>query len=254
VPLINTAAGQVFYAARGEGGPALLCLHGAGGSHSHWGHILGGLGDVARVYAADLPGHGRSAPPGRASIAGYVEFLFALMDALGIERAVLAGHSMGAATALLAALTAPDRVAGLALVGASARLRVLPALIDGLANHPAGAINLLVSMLYAADAPAELRAAGTADFSRCDPLVFRDDFLACDGFDIRPRLPELRLPALVICGAEDRLTPPKLSAELHAGIADAQLVTVAGAGHMAMVERPDQVVAAIHAWGHVSRK
>ncbi|MEI7770513.1 MAG: alpha/beta fold hydrolase [Chloroflexales bacterium] len=248
MPLIDTAAGPIFYAQRGRAGPALLCLHGAGGSHRHWLHLLDGLGDLARAYAADLPGHGGSASPGRASIAAYAESVFALMDALGLERAALAGHSMGAAAAIVAALDRPERVAGLALVGASARLRVLPALIPGLADDPAATIDMLVSMLYAAEAPAELRAAGVDDLRRCDPAVLRDDFRACDGFDIRPRLAELRTPALVVCGAEDRMTPPRLGAELHAGIVGAQLVTIAGTGHMIMLERPDQLIAALRGW------
>ncbi len=248
MPMIDTAVGRAFYAARGDAGPALIFIHGAGGSHSHWGHLLAGLGDVARVYAVDLPGHGRSDPPGRASIDGYVEFLIALLDALGIERAILAGHSLGGAISICAALAHPGRVAGLALVGASARLRVLPALIAGLESDPEAVIAQLADLLYAAEAPAELRAAGAAEQRRCDPHVFRDDFLACDGFDIRPRLAELRLPALVIAGAEDRMVPPKLSAELHAGIAGAQLASIAGAGHMPMVERPAEVHDAMRSW------
>ncbi|MBX0330056.1 alpha/beta fold hydrolase [Oscillochloris sp. ZM17-4] len=248
MPMIDTALGRAFYAAQGEAGPALICIHGAGGSHRHWGHILGGLGDLSRVYAVDLPGHGRSDPPGRDSISGYVEFLFALMDALGLERALLAGHSMGGAIALSAAAARPERVSGLVLAGASARLRVLPALIAGLASDPGAAVTQLEDMLYADDAPAELRAAGAAEAHSCDPLVFRDDFIACDGFDIRPRLAELRMPALVIAGAEDRMVPPKLSAELVAGLAGARQVTVSGAGHMPMVERPAEVIAAIRGW------
>ncbi|NNJ10250.1 alpha/beta fold hydrolase [Chloroflexales bacterium ZM16-3] len=248
MPTIDTAVGRAFYAARGNAGPAILCIHGAGGSHSHWGHLLGGLDDIARVYAVDLPGHGRSDPPGHASIPGYAEFIFALMDALELERAVLAGHSMGGAITLTAATERPSRVTGLILAGSSARLRVLPSLIEGLVGDPEDAIDQMVGMLYAADAPAELRAAGAAEYRRCDPLVFRDDFIACDGFDIRPRLAELRLPALVITGTEDRMVPPKLSAELHAGLAGAQLASISGAGHMPMVERPDQVVAAIREW------
>jgi pimeloyl-ACP methyl ester carboxylesterase len=210
--------------------------------------MLGGLGDIAHISAPDLPGHGRSDPPGRDSIAGYAESALALIAALGLGRTVLVGHSMGAAAALLAALGWPDLISGLVLVGASARLRVAPALIDGLASDPSAATSMLAHMLYAAEAPAELRAAAEADFHSCDPQVLRDDFRACDGFDIRPRLAELRAPALVVCGAEDRMTPTKLAAELQAGIAGAQLVSIAGAGHMPMVERPGEVVAAIRGW------
>lgn len=239
---------NIFYAERGDAGPALLCLHGAGGSHRHWGAFLTGLSDIARVYAVDLPGHGRSAPPGRSSIDDYVDFTIALLDALGLERAILAGHSMGGAIALSAAAAHPGRVSGLILVSTSARLRVLPALISGLERDPDAAIAQLVAMLYAAEAPAELRATGAAELRACDPLVTRDDFIACDGFDIRPRLPAIQAPALVIAGSEDRLVPPKLSDELVRGLPSATLAGIDGVGHMPMVERPQAAVAAARAW------
>lgn len=246
MPYIDTAEGRMFYAARGAG-PALICLHGAGGSHRHWGHVLAGLADIARVIAPDLPGHSRSDPPGRDSISGYAAAVLALLDALQLDRAVLLGHSMGGAIALELALAAPSRVAGLAFAGSSARLRVMPELIAGLERDPAATVDLLLSLMYAADAPAELRAAGRDDYLRCAPQVFRDDFAACDGFDLRGRLGELQQPALVICGAEDRLIPPKLGAELAAGLGVAPL-TIAGAGHVPMIERPEATNAALRAW------
>ncbi|NTV64467.1 MAG: alpha/beta fold hydrolase [Oscillochloris sp.] len=245
MPLIETPVGQIFYAAHGEHGPALICLHGAGGSHTHWGRLMSDLGDVVRAFAPDLPGHGRSAPPGRASISDYVEFLFAYMDALGIAQAWLAGHSLGGAIALSATLARPQRVAGLALIGTSARLRVLPSLISGLAEAPEPTIAQLVDLLYAGEAPQELRSAAVADYRRCDPLVFRDDFIACDGFDIRPRLAEIQLPVTVIAGTEDRLVPAKLAAEIQAGIAGAELISLPGTGHMPMLERPTEVAVAL---------
>lgn len=247
MPFVETTVGRIFYAGRGAGGPAVLCLHGAGGSHRHWSRLLAGLGDRARLAAPDLPGHGRSAPPGRASVAAYADVAVALLDALGLERAIVVGHSMGAATALELACARPDRVAGLILAGASARLRVLPALIAGLAEAPAPTIDALVGMLYAA-APPEQLAAAAADYRTCDPLVFRDDFLACDGWDIRARLGAVAAPALIFSGDADRLTPPKLAEELRAGLPRAELVALPGCGHLPMVERPDEMLAAICGW------
>lgn len=241
MPLIDTAEGRVFYATRGAG-PAVLCLHGAGGSHRHWGHLLAGLSERAQLIAVDLPGHGRSAPPGRASVAAYAAAALALLDALGLERATVAGHSMGAATALELACARPERVERLVLAGAAARLRVLPALIGGMLTDHAATIDLLVGMLYAPDAPPERLAAARADYMTCDPLVFRDDFGACDGWDIRPRLGQIAAPALIFSGAEDRLTPPRFAEELRAGLPRAELVTIAGCGHVPMVERPEAVL------------
>jgi len=235
----------IFYARRGEGTPVIL-LHGAGGTHRHWGELFAPLGATARLIAPDLPGHGRSAPPGHTSIASYAGVALRLLDALGLDRAVLAGHSMGAAAALEAALAAPDRVRGLALIGASARLRVAPELLRGLATDPDAAIELLVQWIYP-EAAAHLRAPAAAEFRQCDPAVLRGDFAACDGWDARPRLGTLRLPALVICGEADRMTPPKLARELQT-LLEAELTLLPGVGHMPMLEAPEATAAALQQW------
>jgi len=237
------AANGIFYAERGAG-PPLLCVHGAGGTHRHWGGLLAGLAASARVIALDLPGHDRSAPPGRATLAAYAADLAALLDALGIERASVVGHSMGAAVALELAVAAPGRVVGLALVGAAARLRVAPALLDGLAAAPAPAIEQLVATMYPT-AP-QLRAPAAAEYMRW-PATLRTDFLACDGWDMRARLPGLRLPALVLCGDADQLTPPKLARELQA-LLGAELAMLPGVGHVPMIEAPKATADALTGW------
>lgn len=239
-----TAAG-LFYAARGAG-PPLVCLHGAGGSHTHWGHVLAGLADVARVIVPDLPGHGRSAPAGEATIAGYGAAVLALLDSLGLERAALAGHSMGAAVALEAALAAPDRVTGLALVGAGARLRVAPAMLAGLAEAPDEAIERLVTAMFP-EPSAHLRAAAVAEYRR-DPARLRADLLACDGWDVRARLSALSCPAAVVCGELDALTPPRLASELAGLLDGAALTLLPRVGHVPMLEAPAETVAALRAW------
>lgn len=235
----------IFYAQRGAGLP-LVCLHGAGGVHRHWAELFAPLSTTAQLIAPDLPGHGRSAPPGRSSIAAYAADVLALLDRLGLERVVLAGHSMGAAAALEAALAAPQRVAGLALLGASARLRVAPQLLQSLTTDRDAAIALLVQLIFPA-AAAALRAPAAAAFYQCDPAVLRADFAACDGWDVRQQLGALHLPALLITGEADSLTPPKLAYELQA-LLGAELVLLPGVGHMPMLEAPAATAAALRAW------
>jgi pimeloyl-ACP methyl ester carboxylesterase len=245
MPTIDTRAGAIFYARRGTAGLPVIAIHGAGGTHRHWGYQMRDLADLAPFYALDLPGHGRSALPGRASVPEYGAAVLALLDACRLDRAVLAGHSMGGAIALWAALEQPERVAGLALVGSGARLRVAPAILQGLAEDYRATQQMIVRMSYAPGAPAELLAQADADYARCDPQVYRDDFVACDGFDLRGRLGELGLPATIVCGDADRMTPPKYSHELQAGIVGAALTLVGEAGHMALIERPAVVSAAL---------
>jgi pimeloyl-ACP methyl ester carboxylesterase len=248
MPTIETEHGELFYAEAGAGDTVLVCVHGAGGSHQHWGHQLKGLAAVARVIALDLPGHGRSAGVGHSAIADYSEATLALLDALGLETALLLGHSMGAAVALHTALHAPERVVGLGLLGAGAKMRVAPAFLDGLLSDPLVTIRTLHSYFYGSQADSELVAKSEAAYVQGNPRLLRGDFLACDSFDVSGRLGDITAPTLIICGDEDKLTPPKYSQFLHSGIAGSGLHLVPGAGHMVMIEQPEVVNKAITAW------
>jgi pimeloyl-ACP methyl ester carboxylesterase len=88
--------------------PHLILVHGAGGSHQHWGHAIHTVA-AATTYALDLPGHGRSGGAGRWSISDYAAFLIGFLDALQLQQAVIAGHSMGGAMAIMTALQYPRR-------------------------------------------------------------------------------------------------------------------------------------------------
>lgn len=236
--------GKIFYAERGQG-EALLCLHGAGGNHTHWGRIMAGLADIARVVTIDLPGHGRSAPPACPTIAAYGAAALDLLTALDLERAILVGHSLGAAAALEAALIAPERVAGLILVGAAARLRVAPATLSGLVERPVEAVEQLVAAIYPPPAAA-LRPTAIAEYLQ-DPALLRADLLACDGWDIRARLETGRIATLLISGELDVLTPPRLANELR-DLLGAELISLPAAGHAPMLDAPVPTLLAMRAW------
>lgn len=238
---------SLAYVQRGDDGPALICVHGAGGTHQHWGYQVRDLSDAARVYAFDLPGHGGSALPGCSQVADYSSALIGFMDACGLDRAVLVGHSMGGAIALWTALEVPERVIGLGLVGTGGRLRVAPAILDGFGRDVAATIRLVVDYAYATTASARALALAEQSFALCDPAVYHDDFVACDAFNVVARLSEIRCPTAVVCGVDDRLTPPKYSESLRDRIPGAALTLVPDAGHMVMVEQPAAVTTALRA-------
>jgi len=190
--LDNSSGERIFYARHRsrkapDKAPAVVCVHGAGGSHLNWpAEILRLPGAV--VYALDLPGHGRSTGSGRQTVGEYVAMLVSLLDALNLPDAVIVGHSMGSAVALEMALAHPDRVRGLVLVGSGARLRVAPAILQ-----------------------------------------------------VMERLGEIHAPTLVISGTADQLTPVKYASFLAQSIPGAELLLVENAGHMVMLERPQEV-------------
>lgn len=218
----------------------LVCLHGAGGSHLSWPPEIRQL-PGATVYVLDLPGHGRSTGAGRRTVGEYVAVLVSFLEALDLPAAIVVGHSMGGAIALEMALLHPERVRGLVLVGSGARLRVAPAILQGILDDFEGAVKLIGDWAYGPNAPDEIKRLSQQLMVETSPEVMYGDFLACDAFDVTARLGEVRAPTLIVTGAADRLTPVKFGDFLAQNIPDAQMVLVENAGHMVMLERPREV-------------
>jgi len=224
--------------------PTLVLIHGSGSNHLHWPGELRRL-PGATVYALDLPGHGRSDGSGYDTISAYVEILVGFLDTMGAERAVLVGHSMGSAIAQMTALTFPQRVAGLVLMGAGARLRVHPAILEGILDDFENTVDLVTRWLWAEDAPIELVRLSHQALAATPAEVIHGDYVACDRFDVMERLQEIAAPTLVIAGTADKLTPPKYGAYLAGHIPNARLVMVEGGGHMMALEQPANVAGAV---------
>ena len=244
-------AGDVAYEHHGGGGsaegrPALLLIHGAAGSRLFWPPAIRRLEGV-EVYALDLPGHGATGGEASPTLDGYASAVKAWMEAVGLRRAVCAGHSMGSAIALTLGLMSPEALAGLILVGSGASLRVNPLLLD-LSGSPATyrqAVDLIVEWSFGSQTPPRLLELASRRMGDVPARVLHADLEACSRFDVRSQIGNITLPALVICGSEDRMTPPKLSQALAEALPRSRLHMVEGAGHMVMLEQPEAVAAAI---------
>ncbi|HEY6106952.1 MAG TPA: alpha/beta fold hydrolase, partial [Anaeromyxobacteraceae bacterium] len=184
-------AAGLFHADTGPaaGGPPLVLVHGAGGTNRHWPEEVRAL-PGRRVIALDLPGHGGSPGPAPDSVAGLARSVLGLLDALALERAAIAGHSMGGAVALTLALTAPARVAGLVLCGTGARLRVSPAVLQATADPAAlaRAADSMAQWSFGSLAGPALRREFAEGLLANAPGVVHRDFAACDAFDVMARL------------------------------------------------------------------
>jgi pimeloyl-ACP methyl ester carboxylesterase len=245
MPAIRVHNSTIFFTQkRGKPGPALLLIHGAGGSHLDWPAGLRRLADTA-VFTLDLPGHGRSPTPGQNTISGYADIIAAFIHALKQEQLVLVGHSMGGAIALELALRQPPNLAGLVLLATGARLPVSDAILQQALKDFDSATAFVTHHAWAQNVPDAVRMAGLARLRQTPPEVLHGDFLACNRFDLRHRLAESAVPTLVIGAAADKMAPPKFSEFLAARIPRAKLLILENAGHMLTLEREDEVETAV---------
>jgi pimeloyl-ACP methyl ester carboxylesterase len=235
------------YLEAGAGRPVVF-IHGAGGRAEVWTRQLAGLADAARLLAVDLPGHGATGGRGCLAVPEYAAWVRRLCDGAGVEKAVLAGHSMGGAIAQTLALAHPERVAGLVLVGTGARLRVLPRVLALFRDDPPAGASLVGSLSYSPRTSPGAVVEAERGLAETPPAVTLGDFLACDRFDAMATIGTVRAPTLVVVGGDDRLTPPKYARYLAGAIPGAQLVEVADAGHFPQLEQPDVVNAALRAF------
>ncbi len=246
MPIIN----DTYYFAHQKEGTQLLpvvFIHGAGGSHLHWPAQIRRLRNY-RVYALDLPAHGKSSGRGLKTIASYARFINNWMDAIALEKAVFVGHSMGGAIALTLSLDLPERVLGLGLIGTGARLKVAPKIIELASNEKSfpAAVEIITMWAFAPQADARLVELASQRMLEIPPAVLHSDFVACNGFDEISSLPQINQPTLILCGQEDRLTPLRYSQYLADHIPMAELKTFPNAGHMVMLEKPLAVASTLN--------
>ncbi|SDH17397.1 alpha/beta fold hydrolase [Desulfosporosinus hippei] len=245
MPYIDVLGKKTYFQQSGNfqaGLKTILCVHGAGGTSENWIYQLANF-DNCNIIAPDLPGHGLSEGSPPDSINSYRDFVLNFAQALEINSFVLMGHSMGGAIALELAIAHPIVLKGLIIVGSGARLRVNPSVLDALSRGRCPVENIEYS--YSKKSPPAILDKARLAMNNVPIDVLKADFYACNKFDIMNRLPRIKIPVLIICGKEDQMTPLKYSDYLCKNIPNSNLVHVTNAGHMAMLERPDQVNGAI---------
>jgi pimeloyl-ACP methyl ester carboxylesterase len=230
------------YHAEDTGRKPLVLIHGAGGDHLSWPSQLRRLSGY-RVYAPDLPGHGKSKGSGRQRVPAYGEAILDWLGALELPRFFLAGHSMGGAIGLWIAARHPELLHGLVLLSSGARLPVNLSLIEDLASPQAfpAAVENICRWSFSRGANSQVVEGIRKAMLQSRPSVLTADFRACDAFDLSGELGKVRVPTLVLVGEEDKMTPLRFSEELQDGIQGAELELVSGAGHMLPLEKPEEV-------------
>ena len=229
----------------------IVFIHGSGDSARAWRLQLEKLSEHHRVFAIDLPGHGqrKDTLPQETTVLDYAKAVHEIIQQeLHLDRPIIAGHSLGGAIALMMALEYGNELSGLILIGTGARLRVLPASLEAARTSPQQA---RIFLIRAGVAPVNVETVPSTILSdQVEPasyILYRD-LAACNIFDCMPRLQDIHLPTLIICGTDDTATPVKYSQYLHDHIAGSTLRIIADAGHYVMREKPELVNAAITEW------
>ena len=231
----------------------IVFFHGAGMDHTVWNfqaHHFAHRGFT--VLALDFPGHGRSAGSPLPTIAALADWTIRALDALGLAQAILAGHSMGARVALEATAQTGDRVLGLALVGIAERLAVHPELRRAAEASEDRAVDMILKWGFG-ERGADNAASDTRLKRHVQRLLRRElratlgqDLAACDADrGAVAAAAKVTCPAVVIWGADDRMTPGASAGKLAAWIAGAVTVEIPRCGHMSPIEAPAAVTSAI---------
>ena len=237
--------------------PAIIFLHGAGMDHSVWALLSRSFAYRGlAVLAPDLPGHGRSAGPPLSSIAAMADWTAALMDAARIRAARLVGHSMGSLVALEAATRHAGKVTGLGLIATAAAIRVSAELLGAAKANDHAAIDMVSLWGYGyhatiggCEAPGLWMLGGAERLlEQARSGVLYTDLSACNDYqDALAAAAKVNVPAVMILGSRDLMTPAKSGRALAAAIPACRLTVLEGAGHMLMSERSDAVLAALRA-------
>jgi pimeloyl-ACP methyl ester carboxylesterase len=260
-------AGQGAYAYTGSRGfdptlPTIVFVHGAAHDHSVWALQSRYFAHHGRnAVAVDLPGHGRSEGEPLQSVPAIADWLVALLDTMGVELAVLVGHSMGALAVLDAAGRYPARVAKLALLGPAVPMPVNDVLLEAAKRDDHVAFELINGWSFSPGGqlggnrlPGVWMTGNALRLTeRSRPGVLYTDLIACHGYaDGLAAAAGVRCPVLVILGQRDLMAPAQNADALIAALGekalgdkplrDKRVVTIPDCGHSLMAEAPDLVL------------
>lgn len=241
MPTLNINGRALYYDETGEKDAdfTVLFIHGASSSSEIWTEDIMPAG-VFRRIKIDLPGHGRSEPPGRRTVAHYAAIVEHFIRSHAPAQLILVGHSMGSAIALTIAHRSFVPVSGLILMGASARMPVGAPILAG-AMADLGQVAEFVAEYGLAQRTEKWQEEIRQQVMATGGMTTYGDYLACNRFDLRPHLPTIDTPTLIIAGRQDNMTPLRFSESTAAALPRGEIAILEDTGHYAMIESPDAV-------------
>lgn len=245
--------GQPVFIATGQqdfdpGKATIVFLHGAGMDHTVWTLFARYFARRGHnVLVPDLPAHGRSGGEPLHSVPAMAGWVDSVLDALGVERAAIVGHSMGSLIAFEMAASYPARTACAVLLGFALPMAVGPPLLDAARNNDPAAIDMMV--IFGHDFRSQLggnRVSGVHVVNsakrlleRNRPGVLFNDLSACNAYANDSAAQTIVCPVVFGSGERDKMTSPRAAAAMAQELAHARFEIVANSGHGVMAEQPE---------------
>lgn len=229
--------------------PCIVFLHGAAMDHTFW--TLNSRYFARNGYsvlAPDLPGHGLSGGGALSTIEGLADWLFQLLDAMGLDQVRVAGHSMGALVALEAASNQPQRISHLALLGAAFPMAVGEPLLNAAQANEHSSIDMV--SLFGTAYGSQLghnAMAGVSVLNNCvrvleraNPGVMYNSLFACNSY-VNGEVAAKGVTSVttMIVGTRDQMAPPRAAKNLAQLLGQVPIIELEGCGHMHPAEAPE---------------
>jgi pimeloyl-ACP methyl ester carboxylesterase len=220
----------------------LIFIHGSGTYGGIWRYQTD---HFPASNAINLPGHLQGQT--LSSVEEYADWLRQCIRGKGYTNVVLAGHSLGGAIALMYALKYPQELKGIIIISSGARLKVHPRYLTPIEEAIKGNLQAWYQVLEGMHRliPEDYKREVIEQQKAIGPTVMLNDYLCCDKFDLMDKVQEIKLPALIICGELDVLTPVKYANYLGSKLTNSQVVIIPQATHLAFAEKPEAVNKAI---------
>ena len=224
----------------------LLFIHGAGNDGSIWNDVKKQFAEAGdyKIHTPDLPGHADQ--QGKCdSIDAYSSWIINYISRNDLVNVVLIGHSMGGAIAIVSA-SRSDKIKAVVIIGSGLKLPVNSKILNGLKNSPMQTIKTIAKWSFSFSASTEQKNKAVQMMEKNKESLY-DDFLACRNYDGHAAAEQIKVPVLVIAGDSDVMTPAELSEEL-ANCFNTAVFKIRNSGHMAQIENPEMLFAAINSF------
>ena len=241
MPKIIANGLKTHYEEYGEGKPFVL-IHGAQGTVEGFDGMVKILRTKYKVITPSLPGRsGSESMSGDATIERYADHVARLLPKINVKKAIMGGSSMGGLVSLSFCFDHPDQTLAIVLIDTPAKIQIDERIVKLFEDDYEGTTRLAASLGYSEKTPKEVIEAALKYNIECPKDATINDMRATGKFDPRDRLHEIKVPALIVRGGEDILTPKSMSDTLSKEIKGSTVKVIKGAGHSSIIEKPKEI-------------